>query len=304
MLVRGLVAQARSASTRGPFPRHVSWRSDATLRQRQARHALRPRDRGRHRRPSQGSGFKVFREALERGGVVRGLKVPRRSVVAQGPRRPRRPRLATFGAKGLAWIRDQRGRLAVADRQVPFDDEKAQRHEPATGARGRAISCSVADERRAWRPRRLAASAPAARRPARHDRSFALELPVGRPTSRSSSGSSEEKRVGGCHIIRSPRRGTRTSSDPRERPPSACAPRPTTWCSTAYELGGGSIRIHRPDVQAARFLRARNSGIEARVRSSASCSTRWRYGAPPHGGIALGLDRWRCCSLARTRCAT
>jgi aspartyl-tRNA synthetase len=57
-----------------------------------------------------------------------------------------------------------------------------------------------------------------------------------------------------------------------------------------YELGSGSIRNHRPDVQARVFRALGLSDEEARRRFGffldALC-----YGTPPHGGIALGIDR-------------
>ncbi len=58
------------------------------------------------------------------------------------------------------------------------------------------------------------------------------------------------------------------------------------------EAGGGTIRIHDPEVQQQVFGLL---GIDAPSRpasGSASCSTRLQFGAPPHGGIALGIDRW------------
>ena len=57
------------------------------------------------------------------------------------------------------------------------------------------------------------------------------------------------------------------------------------------ELGGGSIRIHREEVQEQGLHAARHRRARRRRRSSASCSTRCKYGAPPHGGLAFGLDR-------------
>ncbi len=57
-----------------------------------------------------------------------------------------------------------------------------------------------------------------------------------------------------------------------------------------YEIGGGSIRIHDRDLQNKIFeiLGLKNDEIEARFGHILNA---FEYGAPPHGGIALGLDR-------------
>jgi len=58
-----------------------------------------------------------------------------------------------------------------------------------------------------------------------------------------------------------------------------------------WELGGGSIRIHRHDLLERSFLLQGHSLEAQRAKFSAMLDA-FEYGAPPHGGIALGIDRW------------
>jgi len=58
-----------------------------------------------------------------------------------------------------------------------------------------------------------------------------------------------------------------------------------------WELGGGSIRIHRRELLERSFL-LQGQTIEGMQEKFGAVLDAFEYGAPPHGGIALGIDRW------------
>ena len=66
-----------------------------------------------------------------------------------------------------------------------------------------------------------------------------------------------------------------------------------------WELGGGSVRIHRRDLLERSFLLQGQTTEKMREKFGAILDA-FEYGAPPHGGIALGIDRWAALFASQT----
>jgi aspartyl-tRNA synthetase len=90
------------------------------------------------------------------------------------------------------------------------------------------------------------------------------------------------------HPFTSPKDG---HEDWLETDPGRCMAKAYDVVLNGLELGGGSVRIHREEVQSKVFRALKIGPEEARAKFGFLLDA-LQYGAPPHGGIAIGLDRF------------
>jgi aspartyl-tRNA synthetase len=90
------------------------------------------------------------------------------------------------------------------------------------------------------------------------------------------------------HPFTSPKDG---HEDWLETDPGRCIAKAYDVVLNGIELGGGSVRIHREEVQSKVFRALKINAEEAQLKFGFLLDA-LQYGAPPHGGIAIGLDRF------------
>ena len=89
------------------------------------------------------------------------------------------------------------------------------------------------------------------------------------------------------HPFTSPKEG---HEDYMDSDPGRCVAKAYDMVLNGWELGGGSVRIHRADVQSKVFSALKIGPEDARAKFGYLLDA-LQYGAPPHGGLAFGLDR-------------
>jgi len=234
-----------------------------------------------------GTGFRVFAGALAKGGSVRGINLKGK---ADSLGRKDLDRLGgwvrDYGAKGLAWTRlSSKGESSSYEKFLAPEQAKAVR--AALGAQPGDVLFLVADaDRRTVCTALGALRCELARRfglidPKKISLLWVTDFPL-------FEYSKEENRwVSMHHPFTMPRR---EDIDKLESDPGGVLSYAYDMVLNGNEVGGGSIRIHDRELQQRIFRALGISPEQARVRFG-FLTDAFRYGAPPHGGMAFGLDR-------------
>ncbi len=236
--------------------------------------------------------FKVFSDALQGGGVVRGINAGHREL-ARSDLDALTELAKQHGAKGLVWAfveepADGRPwRSPIAKFLTPAEIAAVT---SALDGRPGDLLLIVADEAAVAAQVLGALRLEMARRfdlvpEGSHDIRWVVEFPMF--TYRPEEGRWDAEH----HPFTAP-------ATPAGQPAAlADMNDPATLLSRSYdlvldgnEIGGGSIRIHRPDIQSRVFELIGIDEEDAEQRFGFLLDA-LRYGAPPHGGIAMGIDR-------------
>ncbi|MBI4615110.1 MAG: aspartate--tRNA ligase [Planctomycetes bacterium] len=231
------------------------------------------------------SEFRVFREVLAKGGVVKGIRVPGGGKRSRKQVEELEAYAKEFGAGGLAWLKVEGGELKGSVAKF-FAGPAGEDLKRAAGAGEGDLLLVVADQRKIAfaaldKLRQRLAGEEGLARSGRFEFAWVVDFPL-------FERSEEEMRWVSCHhpfTSARPEDLDRIHSDP-----GSVRARAYDLVLNGYELGGGSVRIHRRADQEEVF---RGLGLsEETMREQfgffLDCLD---YGAPPHAGIALGVDR-------------
>lgn len=239
--------------------------------------------------------FKVFSTpATTKGGRVVGLCVPGGGAMSRGEIDAYTEFVKIYGAKGLAWIKVNEVAKGRDGLQSPIvknlHDAAIAKILERTGAKDGDLIFFGADKAKIV-----------------NDAIGALRLKVGHSDFGKKAGlfedrwaplwvvdfpmfeyDDESERWNAVHHpFTAPKDG---HEDLMDTDPGACIAKAYDMVLNGWELGGGSIRIHRADVQSKVFSALNISKEDAAVKFGFLLDA-LQYGAPPHGGLAFGLDR-------------
>ena len=229
--------------------------------------------------------FKVFTGAIAKGGIVKAIRVPGGGAQTRSYTDGLAEWVKQFGAGGLPVTKIDGGQFAtgIAKFVQPAYDALAQR----LGARDGDLICFGVDAKPATVNRVLGEL----RVKLAHDLDlvdtsrwewlWVVDFPLVEW---------DDERKGWDSLHHPFTAPTDEDLDKLEDDPGSVRSKAYDLVLNGSELGGGSVRIHRPDVQQ-RVFNLLGINEEAAQQKFGFLLDALKYGAPPHGGIAFGLDR-------------
>ncbi|MFT3828414.1 MAG: aspartate--tRNA ligase [Opitutaceae bacterium] len=237
------------------------------------------------------SAFKVFQSTVASGGVIKAINAKKLADVTQGELSALEDAAKALGAKGLAFIKAEKGEWKSPIVKFFTDAEKAALQQQLNVEEGDIVFFAAAGWERACAilgrirlecgqllQKRGLLSIPADQ----FNFLWVVDFPL-------MSFDEEEKRfVATHHPFTSPVEEDIPLLDSN---PQAVRGQHYDIVLNGVELGGGSIRIHQPALQKKVFEDVLKIPADMVASRFGYMLNAFKYGAPPHGGIALGLDR-------------
>jgi aspartyl-tRNA synthetase len=237
------------------------------------------------------SSFKVFSGAIANGGVVKALNAKGLAGATQGQIETMTDYAKSFGAKGLAFIKVENGEWKSPIVKFFSEAEKAALTQKLAIQEGDLIlfaadqwlnACEILGKIRLYCADVLKTQGKLTFDPARFDFMWVIEFPL--------LGFDREQNrwYSSHHPFTAP---VQEDVPLLKTDPKKVRGQHYDVVVNGVELGGGSIRIHQPALQKTIFEELLQiPPEETRLRFGYMLDA-FRYGAPPHGGIALGFDR-------------
>ncbi len=240
--------------------------------------------------------FKVFRQAIESGGVVKAINF-KGSNLSRKEIDELTQFVQSLGAKGLAWIKVEEDKLNSPIVKFFSEEETRELLQRLRAERGDVIFFSADKREMVYRIlgnlRLHIGKKYNLIDTSKFDIFWVVDFPL-------MEWDEEEKRfVSLHHPFTSPReediplleKALQVQDlEEKKRLVHSVKARAYDLVINGYEVGGGSIRIHRKDLQELVFKLLEIPEMEAREKFGFLLDA-LRFGAPPHGGLAFGLDR-------------
>ena len=239
----------------------------------------------------QKSQFKVFASVIQNGGVIKAVNAKGLADITQGELKSLEDIAQTLGAKGLAFIKAENGAWKSPILKFLSDEEQAALKEKLNIEDGDIVFFAATDWEHACailgRVRLDCAKLLQARGRLdipwdKFNFLWVIEFPL------MIYDEDEGRYVSAHHPFTSP---VEEDVQYLDSDPKRVRGQHYDIVLNGTELGGGSIRIHQPEVQEKVFrdvLKIPEDVIQSRFGYMLKA---FKYGAPPHGGIALGFDR-------------